>query len=151
MIYLIIITGIALALFLRNVISNRNENNFQERETAKLEKFKLLAEKVEVDLSHVKLKSNSWQEEVVTNNRRTGGYNQLVGRGDLNIENVQRNQNVIFLSVPYKGREIEIQYGVNMDPTTLTMKLEMKKSTTLYVNPNNNEENYLDMDFLFRP
>ncbi len=85
---------------------------------------------------------------MVINNSKSGGYNQLGGRGDLNIEIVQHNLNVIQLRIPYKGKHIEVNYRVDMDPTVLKMKLAIQEVTTLYVNPNNADELYLDMEFL---
>lgn len=95
------------------------------------------------------MKSNEWQEEIVTNNTKYGGYNQLAGRGDLNIEKVQHSLNVLETNVKYKGQTIDVLCRVNMDTKTLKMKLAIQEETTLYVNPEKPDEYYLDLDFLY--
>lgn len=113
-----------------------------------LDLFKQECDKIEIDLNDIEVKTNKWTEEMVTDNSFGGGMDQLVGRGDLNIKKVNYNPNVLTLSVLYKESTIEVIIRVDMDTTSLELKLAIQKKSYLYINPNNPEEYYLDLDFL---
>lgn len=142
----IVITVVLILIFKLN--SRKKEMLLKKRNIEQLNTLKKNADKIEIDLNEVTLKSNNWSEEIVINNSRSGGLNQMSGRGDLNVEKVQHNENVLLFRVPYKNIVIEIDYAFSMEITTLEMKLAIQKETILYVNPNDCDEYYLDLDFL---
>lgn len=142
----IVITAVLIIVFKLN--KSKKEMMLIKRNIEQLNTLKENADRIKIDLKKVILKSNNWSEEVVANNSESGGLNQISGRGDLNVEKVQHHQNVLLFRVPYKNIVIEFDYAFNMEITTLEMKLAIQKETILYVNPNNFDEYFLDLEFL---
>lgn len=133
---------------LYNFLSDQKAEKLNREVEADLKQFKNSADSILIDLDSAEIKSHSWTEEKVTDNSRFGGYDQLVGRGDLNTESVLQQQNVIHLRPEYRGDILDIYARVDMDPTTLKLKLTMQKETHLYIHPMNPEMYYLDLEFL---
>jgi chromosome segregation ATPase len=151
MVYIILGLIVLVGYGVLYVIQRQTREKEHEKRRKEIDDFKNQADKVQIDLNQLSLKSNEWQEEIVTDNSKYGGYNQLVGRGDLNIETVQHSLNALELSVSYKGQTIDVLRRVNMDTKTLKMKLAIQEKTTLYINPEEPQEYYLDLEFLNSP
>ena len=96
-------------------------------------------DKIIIDLNDLEIKSNSYQHEIEV--RNSGGY------GTRN-EYIDVNHNVINISVPYKNELIIYRLNIDMDTTKLKMHFAIKKTTVLYVDKENPDNNYLDLRFL---
>lgn len=123
-------------------------NNLKRRAETKFREFLDRADRITVDLDQVEIRSNKWEEREVI---YEGGYSGLDGlsrRPDRNTRLVERSQNHLSVEVQYNGRRRLVQAEVEMDTTALKMLLAVQKQTTLYVNPDNPDEYYLDLDFL---
>lgn len=110
--------------------------------------LKLGGEKVKVDLDSVKIKSNKWNETIITDNTQYAGLNELVGRADRNMKTVVKNLNQITIKIPYNGKTIRYKANVQMDLDNLKIHFAIQKETTLYIDPLNNRNMYLDLEFL---
>ena len=106
---------------------------------ADLVKLKLIetGEKVIVDLDKIKIKNNSWNQEFIIG---SGKY-QRVELRDINY-------NYIEFEIPYRNQIVKYNLHIDMELTTLKMHFAIKGKTTLYIDPNNTEDNYLDLRFL---
>lgn len=93
-----------------NTIQKRTEQKEYEKYSKELNTFKKRADQIPVDLNKLHLKSNEWQEEIVIDNSKYGGYNQLLGRGDLNIKKVQHSLNILETNVIHKGHKLLMYY-----------------------------------------
>jgi len=139
--FLLIIIAIYIILkIIRNKEKQKIKNEFNL--------FIKNADIVKVQFDNFRIKTNSWTEEVVTDNGRYGVYNQMMSQGDLNIKKVDHNMHILILNVNYSNMIIRIEYVIQMEPKTLEIKLAIQKETNLYINPNNPNQYYLDMDFL---
>ena len=96
-------------------------------------------DKVIVNLYDIEIKSNSYKQEIEV--RNSGG------NGTRN-EYIDVNHNVIRFTVPYKNELIEYRFDIDMDVTKLKMHFAIKKTTILYVDQENPNNNYLDLRFL---
>ena len=115
---------------------------------SKLNDFKLNADKVLVDLTIAEIKSNSWTEEVITDNSNYAGLNQLTGQSEKNFKLEEKILNHVKVKTKYNGKNIEYGTNVNMDTDNLKIHLSIQKETYLYIDPKNIENKYLDLEFL---
>jgi len=141
---LLLITPFVLYFILDCIKSKRKEY----KSKLELENFKKTADKIVIDLENIKIKSNSWTDTVVVDNTRYGGLNQLTGNEDKNIKMIKRDINYVKISVPYKEKTLNFNLSVAMEATILKMHFAIKKETILYVDPENPDNYYLDMEFL---
>jgi hypothetical protein len=142
-------TGILLILislvFYFMTGSSGNEN--QERKW--LEKLMSTGIKIPVDLTECKIKSNSWIEESERySNSRVAFWNEVGGDADKNIERVENNHSVIEYECEFKGRKQIFRGSISKDETTLRILLELKKETIIYVDRDDIENYYFDLEFL---
>ncbi|WP_076453865.1 hypothetical protein [Zobellia uliginosa] len=114
----------------------------------RIEKLKKDGQKIEIDLNKVKVNSSSWQEQIITDNTRYAGLNEVVGRGDRNLKLVNRTLNQISFKKTIKGRTITYRESIEMDTDNLKIHFALKKKTILYIDPDDRKNMYLDLEFL---
>lgn len=118
--------------------------NKTQRETIEL--FKKQAIQHKTDLHKAIIKSNSWTEEkVIDNDPRIGGLNQLFGRPEDNMININHTINVVEFFID--GHETSYLVKIQMDEATLKMYLSMQKETGIYIDKT---RFYVDLDFLWK-
>ena len=132
------IIGIIIYFSLRNKSTEKTE----------LEKFKLIADKVKIDLTFSEIKTNDWTDEIMINQNKYGGLNQLTGNADKNIKKVDRVLNYLTVRGKYRGKTIDYGMSLEMDTDNLKIHLSQQKQTTLYIDPKNSDKKYLDMEFI---
>lgn len=149
--YFILVIGIVLTIPLliyflneKRKIKQKNKQFDNERE-----KFIKNARAVKVNLDNIEIKSNKWNEKIVVDNSRYGGYNQMAGYADKNIESVDRTINTVKIDFPINGKNITTQFNIEMNTDRLRIKFAMKNETIYYYDINNPEMDFLDLDFLF--
>ena len=94
-------------------------------------------DKVTVDLDKLEIQSNSYKQEIEVGS----GYNTR-------NEYVDVNHNVILIDIPYKNESIKYRLNIDMDSTKLKIHFAIKETTELYIDPENPNNNYLDLRFL---
>ena len=95
-------------------------------------------EKVVVMYDELEIKTRSWNQEIE------------VGSGtNSRNEYVDVNNNHIYLKKLHRGHCFEQEIIIDMDPQILRMKLALKNELYLYFNPNNLDDYFLDIEFLF--
>ena len=124
--------------------SSRKEKKFQRE----LADFKRRAIKVKVDLDNVSIKSNSWNDIVVTDNTKYAGFNEFFGNPNRNIKSVRRSLNHVRIKIPYQDKTIKYDLSIPMDSTRLKIHFAIKKETTLYIDPIDDSRMYLDLEFI---
>lgn len=96
-------------------------------------------EKVVVMYDELEIKTRSWNQEIE------------VGSGtNSRNEYVDVNNNHIYLKKLHRGHCFEQEIIIDMDPQILRMKLALKNELYLYFNPNNLDDYFLDIEFLFK-
>lgn len=135
---------VAFSLFDDIKILKKASNKFLNQK----DRLKREGSKIIINLNDVEIKSNSWSEEKIEYNSKTGALNQISGRAELNIETQTKHRNIISFQVPHNNQLIQISQEVEMESTTLQMKLALQKETSLYFNKKNPSEYYLDVEFL---
>ena len=124
--------------------SKRNE----ERHQRELFEFKRKAIKVKVDLGNVSIKSNCWNDIVVTDKTKYAGFNELFGDTNRNVKSVRKSLNHVSIKIPYQGKTIKYDFSNAMDITKLKIHFAIKKETTLYIDPVDKNRMYLDLEFI---
>ena len=94
-------------------------------------------DKITINLDQLEIKTNSYQQEIEVGS----GYRTR-------NEQIPINHNVILLKETYKGHNIHQRIDIYMEPTKLKMHFAIKGTTELYVDPQNPDNNYLDLKFL---
>lgn len=86
----------------------------------------------------LEIKTRSWNQEIE------------VGSGtNSRNEYVDVNNNHIYFKKLHRGHSFEQEIIIDMDPQILRMKLALKNELYLYFNPNNLDDYFLDIEFLF--
>ena len=110
-----------------------------DRNAERINELIFNGDRVFVNLDDLEIKSNSYRHEIEV--RNSGGH------GTRN-EYIDVNHNVINIRVPYKNELIEYSLDIDMHATKLKMHFAIKKTTVLYVDQENPDNNYLDLRFL---
>jgi hypothetical protein len=127
------------------IISQKSKNTDQKE----FESFKANATKIKVSLKDYEIKSNSWTDEIIiARNKYNAAWNQVTGNPDRNIQKISRNVNHVTLKIKYWGKTIDYNFYVEKDTKTLTVLFEVQQETTLYVDRNDPDKKYLDLEFL---
>jgi len=121
---------------------------FNSTEKSELEKFKLISDKVKVDLTLAQIKTNNWTDEIIINQKEYGGLNQLTGNSEKNINKIDRVVNYLTVRAKYRGKTIDYGVNIEMDTDNLKIHLSLNKETILYIDPKNTDKKYLDLEFL---
>lgn len=108
-----------------------------EEDSERIKKLKKTGDKITVDLDELKIKTNSYKQEISVGS----GYRQR-------NEYVDVNYNVILIKVPYRNEVIKYRLNIDMDPNKLRMHFAVKGKTELYVDSQNPNNNYLDFKLL---
>ena len=140
------VLGISICIYFK--VGASKDRNFERQQKEDLENFKRSAKKILVNLENVEIKSNSWTESVLARQSGYGGLDEMAGYENGDIVKIKRNPNTIKISIPFEGNTIDYSVDIEKDPTTLKMKLLLKKETYLYVSREDKEEMYLDLEFL---
>ncbi len=117
-------------------------------EKSKLEKFKLIADKIKIDLTQSEIKTNNWTDETIIDQSKYAGLNQLTGKSEKNIKMIDRVVNYLIVKGKYRGKTIDYGKRIEMDTDNLKIHLSLQKETILYIDPKNSDKKYLDLEFL---
>lgn len=107
---------------------------------------------IPVDFDHCELKNNQYREQVDKEYTASSDYmalDALVGRDDVAYNEV--DQSVLVFSTEVNGEE-KIFYSptINKEKVSLQLRLATQKTTTIYVNPDDPDSYYFDLEFLER-
>jgi hypothetical protein len=148
------LTALFFVILARVVRSRMTGEPFAPEDPAKirreLEEFKSIARKVNVPLQDCKVLSNSFvQDELKSHNWRIQALDSLSGDGMSNVRQVNVQQSQLVYRIP-EG-QVNYDYAssvIYMERTTLLMKIEMQKETTLFIDGNDRSKYYFDLEFL---
>ena len=125
-----------LVVLIIGLISDRK---FEAEKQEQFEQLLATGDQIEVDLEQVVIKSNSYQKEVEVDSARSS-----------RLEIVDVNHNVVLFEVDYKGELVKFRSDVLMEPEKLRMHFAIQQKTTLYLDPDDPYNYYLDLRFLER-
>ena len=94
-------------------------------------------DKITINVDQLEIKPNSYQQEIEVGS----GYRTR-------NEHIPINHNVVLLEISYKGHNIQKRIDINMEPSKLKMHFAVKGTTELYIDPQQPDNNYLDLRFL---
>lgn len=103
--------------------------------------------KILVDLSKVKIKSNSYSQEVERVPTKYEGLDELAGIDRRIFTNI--NECVIVYDIDIKGKRLKFTSDIiHKDKVTLEFLLLDKKTTELYIDKSDYENYFFDFEFL---
>lgn len=130
--------GIAYVIIKKSIKKDTEKiNTVIYKET---ERFKSESVKSSINFSEIEFFSNSWKKSIV------------VGRGlDTREELIDVHENTLLIRKVINDIVYDIKLEIEMEPTTLKMKIAMKNDIDFYYNPNDPSEYYIDFNFLGQP
>lgn len=109
----------------------------EEDSAVEIQNLLEFGDRITVNLDNLEILTNSYLQQISVES----------GSGQRN-EYVNVNHNVINLKIPYRDNFINYRLSLDMDPIKLKMHFAIKGETTLYVDKNDLNKNYLDLRFL---
>lgn len=143
MIGFVLLTPTTLYLLFLFIKHRRDNKNAIE----KLISFKDNSIKIKVKVGY-KIITNDWTEEVEIGTHRTVFWNEITGNSLNNVRLEKRYANTIVISICHNSKIEKAFYSSSKDPETLKMLLEINKETILYINKEDSNLKYLDLEFL---
>jgi hypothetical protein len=136
--YLLVKSGITLN-------NKKEKQNFN----SEIDRFKQSADKIKVNLSDCEILSNNYTEQVEkVKSYKAQALDSIYDSGK-NIEQVDINQTVIVYKTTQYGQKEQFNSStINKDRITLNFLLAKHKETYLYVDRNNRQKYYFDIEFL---
>ena len=113
-----------------------------------LENLKKTADKITVDISTAVIETNSWSHEEIVARGDVAMWNEIGGHGHKNVKTITKIESIVSWKFDYNGKPIPYSIAIGKDAQTLKIHFAIQKETTLYVDKNNPDNNYLDLEFL---
>lgn len=137
----------ALTLWLRY---RRDFKGADSRSPQKMGRLKKSGERIEVDLHACEVLSTNWTSGGIRyNDQRIQMLNALGGDPELNVRPVNHNISRIIYKTKFNGINMEFINGpIAKDEHTLKMLLEHQGKTVIYVDRNEPNHYFFDLDFL---
>lgn len=136
-IYVLVIL-FCFTLLLRFIAKYR-ENKLINEGNEERAKFRKIGERIPIMYDELEIKTNSWMQEIE------------VGSGTQSRnEYVEVNLNVIILEKIHRGHHFKEEFQIDMKPEILRMKLALQNELSFYYKSNDFNDNFLDLDFLFK-
>lgn len=138
------VIGLVLGIFIMSLYAikyfwtNYKKNKIISESKFKRENLRKVGEKVIVLYDELEIKTRSWQQEIEV------GYGT-----DSRNEYVDINNNHIYLKKLHRGHYFQQELVIDMKPEILRMKLALKNELSLYYNPKDLNDYFLDIEFLF--
>lgn len=135
--FYVVLILLGAILILRFAMSFQKKRMLAESK-AQRKKMRQTGERITVMYDELDIKVRSWQQEVV------------VGSGvNSRNEYVQVNNNHIYLKKHHGPLYFEQEIIIDMAPEILRMKLALQTELSLYYNPKDPTDYFLDLEFLF--
>ena len=140
---------IPLVLLLKEKFKmDETESKHKDAYEKYVEKFKASADRVLILLDDAYIIEKKSYETITNVTGKAAALNEIAGYGHHNEEKIEHVYCDVTFSIEYHGKHIEVKQIVHKDETTLRMYFYMQKSTTLYIDPYDPSEYYLDLEFL---
>lgn len=113
-----------------------------------VKEFKASADRIVILLDEAHIIENKRYQTVNVVEGNGAALNEIAGYGHLNEEKIEHVYCKVTFKINYHDTIITVKHTIHKDETTVRMYFYMQKSTTLYINPYDVDEFYLDMEFL---
>ena len=94
--------------------------------------------KLEVDLTKAEIKNNNWRQEIIVNEGKKTEY----------IKYEQMHMNYVEFELAGEHTKIKYPTYISKELKTLEMHFALKERTFFYIDPEDSDNNYLDLEFL---
>ncbi|WP_298427262.1 hypothetical protein [uncultured Kordia sp.] len=124
-------------------------DKIEKQKNKEFQKFLKTADRVHIVLDEAKIVEKKHTETyTVTQDYRAAAINEISGNGHYNEERITYTYCEVTFNVSYKERMFVIEEIIHKDETSVRMHFYMQKITTLYLNPMDKKEYYLDLTFI---
>lgn len=137
---LIIFIIILIVYFILKYLNNKEQNKINTIVRQEINQFKSENTKSTINFSEIEFFSNSWKKSIV------------VGSGlNTREELIDVHENTLLIRKVINNIVYDMKVEIEMEPTTLKMKIAMKNDIDFYYNPNDPSEYHIDFNFLGQP
>ena len=134
---LVVCIVILLFYFILKYLNNKEQNKINTIVRQEINQFKSESTKSTINFSEIEFFSNSWKKSIVVGN----GLNT---REEL----IDVHENTLLIRKVINDIVYDMKVEIEMEPTTLKMKIAMKNDIDFYYNPNDPSEYHIDFNFL---
>ncbi|WP_396147717.1 hypothetical protein [Flavobacterium sp.] len=137
---LVIFIIILIVYFILKYLNNKEQNKINTIVRQEINQFKSESTKSTINFSEIEFFSNSWKKSIV------------VGSGlNTREELIDVHENTLLIRKVINDIVYDMKVEIEMEPTTLKMKIAMKNDIDFYYNPNDPSEYHIDFNFLGQP
>lgn len=147
----IIIIGLLIYLYIVTFGTNRKRKKAHQKYLQDLQTFKLQADKISVRLADCKIKERTYYEKINRSYRQQ--QNDAI---DSQIFDIQRNDTkelhscTIIYETTIDNKTAIFSSNIDKDELTLRILFGLQETTYIYIDKDNKESYYFDLDFLNR-
>lgn len=134
----IVIILLCIFLLFHVVVKYHTNKLRKEIDTARTN-LRKTGTKIPLKYDELEIKTNCWAQEI-----------EVDSGTESRNEHIDINLNVIIFEKTHRGHHFKEEYRINMEPEILRMKLALQNEVYFYYNANNFDDNFLDLDFLFK-
>jgi len=137
---LVIFIIVLIVYFILKFLNNKEQNEINTIVRQEINQFKSESVKSTINFSEIEFFSNSWKKSIV------------VGSGlNAREELIDIHENTLLIRKVINDIVYDMKVEIEMEPTTLKMKIAMKNDIDFYYNPNDPSEYHIDFNFLGHP
>lgn len=134
---LVVFIVILLFYFILKYLNNKEQNKINTIVRQEINQFKSESTKSTINFSEIEFFSNSWKKSIV------------IGSGlNTREELIDVHENTLLIRKVINDIVYDMKVEIEMEPTTLKMKIAMKNDIDFYYNPNDPSEYHIDFNFL---
>ena len=134
---LVIFIIIFFVYFILKYLNNKEQNKINTIVRQEINQFKSESVKSTINFSEIEFFSNSWKKSIV------------VGSGlNSREELIDIHENTLLIRKVINDIVYDMKVEIEMEPTTLKMKIAMKNDIDFYYNPSDPSEYHIDFNFL---
>lgn len=115
---------------------------------AQMLEFKKTADCIPFDLGKAIVQKRNRYETRTVVEGKGAALNYISGNELHNEEIIEHTYCKVLFKVNYHGKRLTFEEVIHKDETSLQMHFYMQKETAIYINPNNPEHYYIDLEFL---
>jgi hypothetical protein len=148
--YLVSIGVIILGFSVVRKNRSRKQKEENEHLNAEIDILKLNSNKLLVDLNSCEIITNNYTEQILRAKNYRSQALDFVYDSNYNVEEKDVLQSVILFETEHEGKKEKFySHTLYKDEVSLRIKFDRQKETCIYIDKDNSERYYFDLEFLY--